>query len=91
MPRRASRTRRFDAFVPQSVVTCHKTATGTLSNKLSTPRPRGLSARVDAEYGSVGAEGGNVQRTFHTPDGRLLAVEDRGDRGDPAGWPVLVA
>jgi pimeloyl-ACP methyl ester carboxylesterase len=28
-----------------------------------------------------------VQRTVHTPDGRLLAVEDR---GDPAGWPVLV-
>jgi len=33
------------------------------------------------------AEGGNVQRTVHTPDGRLLAVEDR---GDPAGRPVLV-
>jgi pimeloyl-ACP methyl ester carboxylesterase len=29
----------------------------------------------------------NVQRTVHTPDGRLLAVEDR---GDPAGWPVFV-
>jgi pimeloyl-ACP methyl ester carboxylesterase len=28
-----------------------------------------------------------VRRTVHTPDGRLLAVEDR---GDPAGWPVLV-
>lgn len=27
-----------------------------------------------------------MQRTVHTPDGRLLAVEDR---GDPAGWPVL--
>src|SRR6266853_606016 len=33
------------------------------------------------------AEGGNVQRTVHTPDGRVLAVEDR---GDPAGRPVLV-
>jgi pimeloyl-ACP methyl ester carboxylesterase len=33
------------------------------------------------------AEGGNVQRTVRTPDGRTLAVEDR---GDPAGWPVLV-
>jgi pimeloyl-ACP methyl ester carboxylesterase len=29
----------------------------------------------------------NVQRTVHTSDGRLLAVEDR---GNPAGWPVLV-
>jgi pimeloyl-ACP methyl ester carboxylesterase len=28
-----------------------------------------------------------VQRTVHTPDGRLLGVEDR---GDPAGRPVLV-
>jgi pimeloyl-ACP methyl ester carboxylesterase len=28
-----------------------------------------------------------MQRTVHTPDGRLLAVEDR---GDPAGRPVLV-
>ncbi|NEA33613.1 alpha/beta hydrolase [Streptomyces sp. SID13031] len=28
-----------------------------------------------------------MQCTVHTPDGRLLAVEDR---GDPAGWPVLV-
>ncbi len=28
-----------------------------------------------------------MQRTVHTPDGRLLAVEDR---GDPAGWPVFV-
>ncbi len=28
-----------------------------------------------------------MQRTVHTPDGRLLAIEDR---GDPAGWPVLV-
>jgi hypothetical protein len=28
-----------------------------------------------------------VQRTVQTPDGRTLAVEDR---GDPAGWPVLV-
>lgn len=28
-----------------------------------------------------------MQRTVHTSDGRLLAVEDR---GDPAGWPVLV-
>jgi pimeloyl-ACP methyl ester carboxylesterase len=28
-----------------------------------------------------------VQHTVHTPDGRLLAVEDR---GDPAGWPVFV-
>jgi alpha/beta hydrolase fold len=28
-----------------------------------------------------------VQRAVRTPDGRLLAVEDR---GDPAGWPVLV-
>ncbi len=28
-----------------------------------------------------------MQRTVHTPDGRTLAVEDR---GDPAGWPVLV-
>jgi pimeloyl-ACP methyl ester carboxylesterase len=32
-------------------------------------------------------EEANVQRTVHTPDGRLLAVEDR---GDPAGWPVFV-
>jgi pimeloyl-ACP methyl ester carboxylesterase len=30
---------------------------------------------------------GNVQRTVHTPDGRVLAVEDW---GDPAGRPVLV-
>jgi pimeloyl-ACP methyl ester carboxylesterase len=29
----------------------------------------------------------NVRRTVHTSDGRALAVEDR---GDPAGWPVLV-
>ena len=28
-----------------------------------------------------------MQHTVHTPDGRMLAVEDR---GDPAGWPVLV-
>lgn len=28
-----------------------------------------------------------MKRTIHTPDGRPLAVEDR---GDPAGWPVLV-
>ena len=28
-----------------------------------------------------------MRRTVHTRDGRLLAVEDR---GDPAGWPVLV-
>jgi pimeloyl-ACP methyl ester carboxylesterase len=28
-----------------------------------------------------------VQRTVHTPDVRLLAVEDS---GDPAGWPTLV-
>lgn len=27
-----------------------------------------------------------MQRTVRTPDGRLLAVEER---GDPAGWPVL--
>jgi pimeloyl-ACP methyl ester carboxylesterase len=27
-----------------------------------------------------------VQRTVHTPDGRVLAVEES---GDPAGWPVL--
>lgn len=27
-----------------------------------------------------------MQRTVQTPDGRLLAVEER---GDPAGWPVL--
>src|SRR5258706_16450449 len=33
------------------------------------------------------AEGGNVQRKVHTADGRVLAVEDR---GDPAGRPVLV-
>ena len=28
-----------------------------------------------------------MQRTVHASDGRLLGVEDR---GDPAGWPVLV-
>jgi hypothetical protein len=28
-----------------------------------------------------------VQHIVHTPDGRMLAAEDR---GDPAGWPVLV-
>ena len=32
-------------------------------------------------------ERGVVQRTVHTPDGRVLAVEDA---GDPAGRPVLV-
>lgn len=28
-----------------------------------------------------------MQRTVQTPDGRLLAVEER---GDPGGWPILV-
>ena len=28
-----------------------------------------------------------MRRTVRTPDGRLLAVEER---GDPAGWPILV-
>jgi pimeloyl-ACP methyl ester carboxylesterase len=33
------------------------------------------------------AREGNVERAVHTPDGRVLAIEDA---GDPAGRPVLV-
>jgi pimeloyl-ACP methyl ester carboxylesterase len=47
---------------------------------------RGIPPQM-AKVDVTRAREGNVERTVHTPDGRVLAVEDA---GDPAGRPVLV-
>jgi pimeloyl-ACP methyl ester carboxylesterase len=54
--------------------------------KLAGPAACGDGALM-ATAAQRSAEGGTVQCIVHTADRRLLAVEER---GDPAGWPVLV-